>query len=323
MLRIVLAILIFCPAGLALAKGPAAVSPSASVTCQLPIPPRLQWPDRAGYCGECAIQQAALYYGNYVSQFVCRHVIDPEQQQDVLVQVNADRVLAALRLKYEDFPTEETATPQYKPYLEWTKRHLNLGHPVILTVYDRNETARDYDHIVLATGFKAKSVQGYRSSDILIFNDMFDAKAQRREFRTLHDTREMQTNGAAHDFCIPHEYNFGCAITGLADNRQDLLPVRVQVDRNDEPDVVDDERPVTLKLNVTVRDLKAGASYVVYRFDDYKQLPAGDDHKAKAISQKRFVAEREVYEFADACQSDSAAFYRCLPASAEKPSKDK
>lgn len=315
MLRVLLVTILLITGSEVIAKGPG-VSQATGVTGQLPIPPRLQWPDRAGYCGECAIQQAALHYGNYVSQFVCRQIIDPDQQEDVLVQVNADRVLKSLRLKYEDFPTDDTAAPQFRSYLQWTKRHLNQGHPVIMTVYYRNESARDYDHIVLATGFKAKSLEDYQSTDVLVFNDMFDTKPQRREFRTLDDTREMQGNGAEHDFCVPQEYDFGCAITGIDDQSGALLPVRVQVDRNDEPDVVDDERPVEMKLKVTVRELNTGTSYILYRFSDYKHLPTSEYSKAMPVSQRRFVAKREVHEFTDTCQSDSAAFYRCLPIAA-------
>jgi hypothetical protein len=49
----------------------------ANASVQLNIPPRAQWDNNNGYCGECAIQQIALYYGSYISQYNARKIIDP------------------------------------------------------------------------------------------------------------------------------------------------------------------------------------------------------------------------------------------------------
>lgn len=293
--------------------------PQEVITRQLAIPPRLQWRERAGYCGECSIQQSALFYGNYVSQLICREIIDPDQEEDVLVRVNMDRVLEALLLKFEDFDTDETATPQYKAYLAWTKRHLNQGHPVVLTMFERNESCRDYDHILLATGHISTTAQTYHPDDVLIFNDLFKSEAQRRPFKTLHDTREMAGNGVEHDFCIPSKYNFGCAITGVEDESGALLPIRITVDRDDEPDVVQDEKPVSLKLGVQIRNLRPGTTYALYRYDDYKNLPKRDYHDSKYLTVRTFLAQRQTHEFTDECRSNSASFYRCLPVSSKVP----
>lgn len=34
----------------------------------LSIPPRFQWENGHGFCGETSIQSISLYYGNYISQ---------------------------------------------------------------------------------------------------------------------------------------------------------------------------------------------------------------------------------------------------------------
>lgn len=279
---------------------------------QLEIPPRLQWKDRAGYCGECSIQQSALYYGSYISQYVCRKIIDPTQEQDVLVRVNSDLVLEALQFKFEEFDTE-TPTPHYKPYLEWTKQHLHQGHPVIITMFDQDDDFWDYDHIVLATGFHAADPKKYHPNDTLIFNDNFKLKADRREFKTLHDTREMKGNGAEHYFCIPSVHCFGCAITGIKDETGSLLPVRVSVDQEHEPDVVKKEEPDDLTLTITVSSLQPGKSYVLYRYDNYKKVPTRDYAKSKYHSVRKFVADRAIHEFEDECPSNGVSMYRCLP----------
>jgi hypothetical protein len=73
----------------------------AAASVQLDIPPRLQWDNNHGYCGECAIQQIALFYGTYISQYRAREIIDPTQRQDVWVPENSGPIFAALRLNWE------------------------------------------------------------------------------------------------------------------------------------------------------------------------------------------------------------------------------
>ena len=280
---------------------------------QLDISPRLQWTERAGYCGECSIQQAGLYYGNYVSQFVCRKIIDPEQKQDVLVRINADRVLKALNLEFDEFDTTNTPTPQYQPYLLWVKQHLHDEHPVIITLYDQEDEFPDYDHIVLATGFRANDVKAYHPEDTLIFYDHFKLEPHRREFKTLHDTREMKGNGKDFYYCIPAEKNYGCAITGIKDETKALRRVQVTADKEEEPDVVKEVAPVELNLTVTISGLKAGKSYVLYRYNDHEKVPTKNYAKSKYLSARKFVATGAEQEFQDKCLSHGVSMYRCLP----------
>jgi len=78
----------------------------ARASLQLDIPPRAQWQNNNGYCGECSIQQCALYFGVYVSQFRAREIIDPTQEQDVLIPRNSGRVFDALRLTPANTPRQ-------------------------------------------------------------------------------------------------------------------------------------------------------------------------------------------------------------------------
>jgi hypothetical protein len=52
----------------------------ARASVQLDIPPRAQWDNNNGYCGECSIQQCALYYGTYISQYRAREIVYPTSQ---------------------------------------------------------------------------------------------------------------------------------------------------------------------------------------------------------------------------------------------------
>jgi hypothetical protein len=44
---------------------PSAVDANTTV---LDIPPRFQWENGHGFCGETSIQSISLYYGSYISQ---------------------------------------------------------------------------------------------------------------------------------------------------------------------------------------------------------------------------------------------------------------
>ena len=102
----------------------------------LDIPPRLQWDDNNGYCGEVSIQQIGLYFGMYASQYRIREIFDPTQQQDLWIENNGP-VLDALHLTYEQWDYDTEDTPQFKNYLVWVKQHIHGGHPVIIALYYR------------------------------------------------------------------------------------------------------------------------------------------------------------------------------------------
>ena len=58
------------------------------------------------------------------------------------------------------------------------------------------------------------------------FNDHMKLQPMRRKFKTLHDTRDMDGNGAEYLYCIPTTHDFGCAVTGIKDETGSLLQVR-------------------------------------------------------------------------------------------------
>jgi hypothetical protein len=82
----------------------------ALASVQFDIPPRLQWDDNSGYCGEVSIGSIALFYGTHISQYRVRAIIDPTQQQDTLVPYNSGPIFDAFRLNYEAW-NSNSATP--------------------------------------------------------------------------------------------------------------------------------------------------------------------------------------------------------------------
>ena len=289
----------------------ALAAPSTDASVQLDIPPRLQWDNNNGYCGECSIQQIALYYGAYISQYRARAIIDPTQQQDVWVPENSGPIFDALRLTYQAWDSS-SATPQYQAYLVWAKGHLQQGHPVIIDVYVQGESDPDYDHIIPATGFTSVDATTYHTNDTLIFNDNYAATHYTRTFGSLYDTRAMSGNGAAYEYCIPRDTDYGCAVTGIKDDSGTALPVSLKVDRWDEPNIPQGASPVQLNATIQMRSLTAGSQYALLRYDDYRNVPTSNYLSSAFSAAMVFVATNSVQMLSDRFLSNTTVIYRCV-----------
>jgi len=280
---------------------------------QLEIPPRLQWDDIDGYCGECSIQQAGLYFGTYVSQFVCRGIINPNQNSQLLVGVNEKTVLTALRLNSSSFDFTRARTPQFPAYYAWLKQNLNQFYPVLITAFVNGLSDPDYDHIMLATGFQSIDATTYHPEDLFYFNDCYSPSVCIRTASTLSDTRKMKTNGSKFEFCIPNNVCYGTAITGIMDASKQALPVHITMEKWSEPDIISGFSPITLNGVVTVYGLTPGKSYSLYRYNDYRIVPTNNYSKSTKSSVVNFVAKSSTTTFKAAFPSNGIAVYRCLP----------
>lgn len=294
---------------------------SASASVRFDIPPRLQWDDNNGYCGECSIQSIALYFGTYISQYRAREIIDPTQQQDVWVPENSGPIFDALRLNHQAW-NSSLPTPQYQNYLIWVKAHLQQGHPVIIDVFVKGETSPDYDHIMPATGFTSSTTNTYLATDTLVFNDNYDPSPYTRTFGSLWDTRAMTGNGATYEYCIPKNTDYGCAVTGIKDTTGTLLPVSLTLNRWDEPNLIQGRAPATLTATVNIRSLTAGNSYALLRYNTYSAVPTSGYLTSAYSTLTAFTATNSTHALTDTFLSDKIVIYRCVPYSAPAPEMD-
>jgi len=279
---------------------------------QLNIPPRLQWDDNSGYCGEVSIQSIALFYGTYISQHRVRAIIDPTQQQDTLVPYNSGPIFDALRLNYTEW-NSKSATPQYQAFLVWTKNQLAQNHPVIFDVFIKGLKDPDYDHIITATGFSSPDTTTYHDTDTLVFNDNYAATHFTRTFGSMPDIRSMKGNGATYTYCIPRNVDYGCAVTGIQDNSGTALPVCVEVDQWNEPNLLHSAAPTPMNAVVTIGSLTAGSAYVLLRYNSYQTVPT-NNYLASAYSNATyFMATGATRTINDAFMSDATVIYRCIP----------
>jgi hypothetical protein len=284
-----------------------------AVTGILAIPARRQWDSNRGYCGECCIQTFALYYGTYISQYQVRAMIDPDQHRELLIGVNENKVLDNLRMTYEQWDFDNQPTPQYKAYLAWTKQQLRSGHPVIGTVYMKEETDPDYDHIIPFIGFQSShDAVGYYDDDTLIFYDNYAPSSFARAFRTLYAGRT-KASGGSETYYIPRRVDYGCAVTGIVDLHHETLPVELSVDRWREPDVVTGQKPATMRATLIVKSLVPSKTYRLLKYDDYRKVPACNFlAKGGFTSERKFTATSATQMFCESFTSNDSAIYRCV-----------
>lgn len=273
----------------------------------LDLPPRLQWENDNGYCGEASIQTAALYFGTYISQDLARKIAGAE----LIVSENDDELLDALKLSYDEWDWEKP-TPQYDAYLIWAKKHLSEDHPVIITVYVNGMEDPDYDHIVPAVGYQSPDTDLYHGDDKLIYNDLFEQKPFVQSFHSMWDDRSMKRNDSNYKYCIPKDVDYGVAVTGTVDLNNETVPVSLSVNAWDEPNVTLGESPELLNAAITARSLKPGTEYVLLRYTDYESVPDSDFMNSSADEVARFVAESSSKTLYDTFLSDSLAIYRCV-----------
>lgn len=282
-------------------------------TTLLAIPPRQQWDENGGYCGETSIQSVALSFGTYASQYRIRAFINPDQQAQLLIGVNEQIALRALRLTFDQWNFNQP-TPQAKNYLAWVKQKIQAGAPVIGTLYIRGMADPDYDHIVAMIGFRSsRDSKAYHPGDVLLFNDHFATAPLSRTFATLAATRR-NANARSFLYAIPRRIDYGCAVTGIVDTLHETVPVRLQVDRSWEPDLIAGAQPVIMHATMSVQSLVPGKTYSLLRYDDPAVVPdSGFLANGGYAWARTFTATAATQTFTDQFLSNAVVTYRCVP----------
>lgn len=299
------------PASESALSGAPVASPQASL--DLGIPPRHQWENGHGYCGETSVQSIGLHFGAWISQQIVRDAGGGE----FLLAVNDAKALKALHFDFVSWDYKNQSTPQFDDFAVWTKSHLVQNHPVIVALYVTDgDNDPDYDHIVPAVGVDYSRLSSYDASDTLIFNDDFNDRIQ-RTFGNLVATRSSCAYDTLSGGCIPKKYDYGTAVSGITDKQKVSLPVAMAVDRSDEPNVSTGEAPAPIHATITVSGLTAGKKYALLRFDDTDDLPttgsASDFLKSKYGIRVDFTAGGPNWTYADSFMSDGVAYYRAVP----------
>ena len=138
------------------------------------------------------------------------------------------------RLSYEyEAWDNELPQPQYKDYLQWIKKNISQGYPVIVGGYDPNGNKEEvYNHIYLVLGVKSNNLDHFQDDDVLVYADLFDPNYTHTPFGKVWDSRDMLNNGKHLQFAIPKERDYGVAVKGIKDSGNKFLPLRITLDQN-------------------------------------------------------------------------------------------
>ena len=284
----------------------------------LPIPPRLQWSNDHGYCGETSLQSIALYYGAWISQRVARQAGGGE----LLLGHIAEKAIAALHFELESFPFAKNEL-NFEKFMLWLKGNLARKVPAIITVYlngVEHEADDSYDHIVPVIGFKPHEVGNsqFDREDVLVFHNNFNAKPIFRSFGSLMGSRDGCQSDLDGGGCIARHEIYALVIRGIIDRDRTSLPVRMSVANWDEPNISQGESPMPMIAALTISGLARGRSYALLRYNDPAHVPlAGggrDFLSSKYQIRHDFTAEEGEYIYRDPTPflSSESVYYRCV-----------
>jgi hypothetical protein len=310
------------------------------------LPPRLQWDNNSGYCGEVSLINAGLYYGQYLSQYDVRAIIckgAPQDKAELTIGTNDQYAAAQLHLNAVEWNT--TAEQNTDDFLAWVKQHTVQGHPVAIGIYmneyrfygntDPKAGDPDYDHIVTVTGVgsnQSLSNPDYFGDDILYFSDHgLWSRDQNPPYHFNYTFDEFQADriqanahyGAIYSLSNDAS-NYGVAITGVMDLNGDTLPVRLDTSINYEtPEIQQGSsirpHPMPVQLTITVSGLEPGLVYNLYRYDTLASVPNSDfnAHASDAYQSWQIkISSGTSYVMTQEIQSDETAVYRAVRATA-------
>lgn len=327
----------------AVATGDVAISNSK----YLALPPRLQWRENFGYCGEVAIISAGLYYGQYISQYDARAIAGKNTPQDrrdsqLLLGVNDAYAAAQMHLKAIQWSPDAEASAD--GFLVWVKNNILNDYPVLIGLYtnhylfdgsrDVSDGDSEYDHIVPVVGVVSKNKltrsATYFGDDVIVFSDnglwpvvgdpgyffgySFDDV---RKNRAQANARQGNVYSLARD-----ARNYGIAISGVIDEDHETVPGRVAVSRNDEkPNIGPGSglRPAAIPLTLTVEvsGLRPGVNYKLYRYNHMEAVPNSAFNANAAQADKQwdvYVASGGSYVVTEKIRSSDVAVYRAVRA---------
>jgi len=269
-------------------------TPSTKV---LNVPARRMWgwgsyaDNEVGYCGESAVQQAMIYYGNYISQAQ----INKAAGTTFLPGVNSDKALRFLQAEIDNYGGNST----WQDIFAWMKKQIDSNYPIVGGLYVlEDEGDPDYDHICVMYGYELDD-QGNMKQ--IIYNDAYQVqnvtmsckinkKGVPNCFKTREEFEESGPNSSAAllPCAIPNmvgktdpdgspaSIQF-IAIQGNIDTNGELYPVLLEMDNPYEANWGSEDQifapAIPISCTVHISCLQPGEKYSLIRFDNPSDLP--------------------------------------------------
>ncbi|CAF4179709.1 unnamed protein product [Rotaria magnacalcarata] len=212
--------------------------------------------------------------------------------------------------------------PQYQQFSVWRKTHLIQGHPCIIAAYVNDaDNDPDYDHIMPTIGISYyEPTSSYNPKDKLLCYNLYQLKILERELSTNDIIKQRQTcnKSTLLGGCLPYNADYGYAIFGIVDKQNVILPLRLKVDRSDEPNLSLGASPVQMQDTITVFNLVLGRNYVLLRYKSYTEVPSSGN--ATAFLSSRYYKRHtfratnviNVYVDPEKILSNGTTYYRCV-----------
>lgn len=312
--------------------------PPSAYTKMLPLQPGVQWMKHGGYCGAWSFQRTALSKGAYISQQQVRDHAKPGGGHDEeILNTNIDGAFEKLHIKHENFEFNVLPVPQAAAYLQFMKKHLIAGSPLIWMVMFDGSSSPEADY---TQDNKTNGIYGHIEPVVgITSNHPLDNEKVYDDDRFAYFDDASKTTYYAAATKVPGECNFGrgqstcrsscptrgqCvwnqrgyiyAILDLKDTH-DAVPVSLSIDPYaSEPYTRGGAKPIPITGTLTATGLKAGSKYDIYRWDSAEDAFVYND-KNKI---ETFTAKDSKYIFKDpkTFLSSSATYYRCVPSSSE------
>lgn len=294
---------------------------------------REQWDANWGYCGETSLIAAGMMFGQYASQFTVRELASPgipqvKSASQLLLGVNAGVAARAMHLTVSPYSGSGHFRGRSRAarLISWMSDRIVEGARVILGVYVKGSHDSDYDHIVPVVDLVAGSAgNGSRSrlSDRLVFSDNYGHVITGRFGGLLRDRRGANAP-SARPYSIPKGVNhYAVAVAGVADRDGVTIPVMLEASRRSEPLMRDGAlqppAPEPLAIRATVFIPNQDESYILYRYDDFSNVPERSFNAAASDAIQSWVipahsGESVTFEV-NALTSDTVVF-RAVPSTA-------
>lgn len=273
--------------------------------------PRIQWNENQGYCGETSTICASMAFGAYFSQYDMRSISanyasKAQSKTQYLVGVNDQLTAKSIKLNHAEWDSDIVDSARF---LVWAKQQTKLGYIVTICVYtneylfygDTDPTAGDdeYDHIVTVYQVSSNFDDDlYHEDDTITISDHalwnpteVDPKYLfTYTFKDFQGTRRSANAKNGPIYTLPSGVsNYGIAHLGPVDEGNDLLPVRVETDKNFETPEIgrrSNDRPAAneVQLTVVVSGLEFGESYKLYMYNDENVVPTSSFNANAGVS---------------------------------------
>ena len=278
-------------------------------TVLLGVPGRVQYDEHNGYCGEVTLQMLMLKHGAWIPQEAARKAGGGELQPGV----NYEDAMDELRIAYDTFDPPSKKTDRYLAFAKWAKRHVMVGHGVVLVAYLKGDHYDEYDHVMPAVGWRSTNDNNNDNDDInddtIFVHTDYDPDPVPRRVGDYWCTVNNKKDGLDDAGCVPQDTVWGHAILGPAyAGIGPLVELAVPIDH--EPGI---GKSKEYTGTVTIRGLQLGRTYALHQITDVSEVPTSAIDRPQGQPLVTFEAQSNLAVMPVTFESRRVSYFVCVP----------